>query len=80
MEIYYTPRNGSWLNVTEIELSVLQEQCLKRRIGAPQTLEKEIVAWEQQRNQEMAQVRWRFTTEDARIKLARLYPQPSILV
>ncbi len=80
LEIYYTPRNGSWLNVTEIELSVLQEQCLKRRIGDPQTLEKEIVAWEQQRNQEMAQVRWRFTTEDARIKLARLYPQPSILV
>lgn len=79
LEIYYTPRNGSWLNVTEIELGVLQEQCLKRRIGNAQILEQEITAWEQRRNQEMAKVHWRFTTEDARIKLARLYPQPSIL-
>ena len=55
--------------MTEIELSVLQEQCLKRRIGDAQTLEKEIAAIEQQRNQEMAQLVWRFITEDARIKL-----------
>jgi len=74
LEIYYTPRNGSWLNVTEIELSVLHQQCLKRRIDNPHTLELEIAAWQHQRNLEAAQVRWRFTTEDARIKLSHLYP------
>lgn len=74
-EIYYTPRNGSWLNVTEIELSVLHEQCLKRRIPNATFLEREIKIWQQQRNSEAAQVQWRFTTEDARIKLAHLYPK-----
>lgn len=74
LELYFTPRNGSWLNITEIELSVLQQQCLKRRIGDSQTLEKELAAWQEQRNSEDAQICWRFTTEDARIKLAHLYP------
>jgi DDE superfamily endonuclease len=74
LEIYYTPRNGSWLNVTEIELSILHEQCLKRRIGDANLLQSEIYKWQHQRNLEAAQVRWCFTTEDARIKLAHLYP------
>jgi hypothetical protein len=74
LELYFTPRNGSWLNITEIELSILQQQCLKRRIGDAQTLEKELAAWQKQRNQECSQIHWRFTTEDARIKLAHLYP------
>jgi hypothetical protein len=74
LEIYYTPRNGSWLNVTEIELSILHQQCLKRRIDNAPSLEREIEKWQHQRNLEAAQVQWRFTTEDARIKLAHLYP------
>ena len=73
LELYFTPRNGSWLNITEIELSILQQQCLKRRIGDAQTLEKELAAWQKQRNQECSQIHWRFTTEEARIKLAHLY-------
>lgn len=74
LELYFTPRNGSWLNITEIELSVLHQQCLKRRIGDAQTLEKELAAWQQQRNLRCSQIHWRFTTTDARIKLAHLYP------
>jgi len=77
VELCYTPRNGSWLNVTEIELSVLHQQCLDRRIGDPLTLAKELAAWQQQRNLEQAGVVWRFTTQDARIKLRRLYPNPA---
>lgn len=77
LELYYTPRNGSWLNVTEIELSVLHQQCLERRIGDPLTLAKELAAWQQQRNSEQAGIVWRFTTQDARIKLRRLYPNPA---
>ena len=77
LEVYYTPRNGSWLNVTEIELSVLHQQCLDRRIGDPLTLAKELAAWQQQRNLEQAGVVWRFTTQDARTKLRRLYPNPA---
>lgn len=74
LELYFTPRNGSWLNITEIELSVLHQQCLKRRIGDAQTLDKELAAWQQLRNLECSQIHWRFTTTDARIKLAHLYP------
>ena len=74
LEIHYTPRNGSWLNIAEIELSVLQRQCLDRRIPDDQTLEKELQAWQDERNQEHAQVHWRFSTQDARIKLHHLYP------
>ena len=74
LEIHYTPRNGSWLNVAEIELSVLGEQCLKRRIPDGDTLDTELAAWEARRNQDHSVVRWQFTTEDARVKLRRLYP------
>ncbi len=78
LELYFTPRNGSWLNITEIELSILREQCLKRRIGDAQTLDRELAAWQKQRNQECSQIHWRFTTEDARIKLSHLYPNPAV--
>jgi hypothetical protein len=77
LELFYTPRNGSWLNITEIELSVLRQQCLERRIGTDLTLNQELAAWQHQRNQEQAQVQWRFTTKDARVKLRRLYPNPA---
>jgi len=75
LEIHYTPRHGSWLNVAEIELSVLSQQCLDRRIATAAALQKEIQAWENERNASACQVQWRFTTEQARTKLAHLYPQ-----
>ena len=74
LEFHYTPKHGSWLNMAEIELSVLTRQCLERRIADKETLIQEIVAWEEVRNREAHTVNWRFTTEDARIKLKRLYP------
>lgn len=74
LEFHYTPKHGSWLNMAEIELSVLNRQCLNRRIPDPETLKLEIAAWEAQRNQQAARVDWRFTTADARLKLKRLYP------
>jgi hypothetical protein len=74
LEFHYTPKHGSWLNMAEIELSVLARQCLDRRIPDQETLKQEIAAWEEQRNQEGKIVDWRFTTVDARIKLKRLYP------
>ena len=75
LEIHYTPRNGSWLNVAEIELSVLARQCLDRRTGSRAQLQAEVAAWEQERNADGSRVEWRFTTEDARVKLRHLYPQ-----
>jgi len=75
LEIHHTPRNGSWLNVAEIELSVLSRQCLNRRIGSPEELHRELAAWQAERNAAKAAVQWRFTTDDARIRLRRLYPQ-----
>jgi hypothetical protein len=75
LEIVYTPRNGSWLNVAEIELSVLSRQCLDRRIGSAEELKRELAAWQRRRNAEASRVHWRFTVDDARIKLHRLYPQ-----
>jgi len=75
LEIHYTPRNGSWLNMAEIELSVVQRQCLSQRIGDTGHLRDELQAWEQTRNADGSTVQWRMTTEDARIKLRRLYPQ-----
>lgn len=69
----YTPVHGSWLNMAEIELSVLQRQCLDRRIPDQPTLHREVAVWEQQRNDAADTVDWRFTTDDARIKLKRLY-------
>lgn len=75
LEIHYTPRNGSWLNVAEIELSVLSRQCLNRRIGSPQELKRELAAWQEERNACGAAVTWRLTTSDARIRLRNFYPQ-----
>jgi hypothetical protein len=74
LEIHHTPKHGSWLNMAEIELSVLARQCLDRRIETREELEREVTAWEEERNERMVEVRWQFTTADARIKLRRLYP------
>lgn len=74
LEIHHTPVHGSWLNVAEIELAVLASQCLNRRIESRAELEREIAAWEEERNERQVGVRWRFTTADARIKLRHLYP------
>src|SRR6266496_2876311 len=75
LEIHYTPKHGSWLNMAEIELSVLSRQCLDRRIGKQAELEREVAAWQTKRNALLARINWRFTTADARIKLRRLYPR-----
>ena len=75
LEIHYTPKHGSWLNIAEIELSVLSRQCLDRRIPDKVTLQAEVTAWQERRNATGGTVDWRFTTEDARIKLKRLYPK-----
>lgn len=74
LEIHYTPKHGSWLNIAEIELSVLSRQCLDRRIEDPATLKREVTANQDRRNAARTSVNWRFTTADARIKLKRLYP------
>ncbi len=74
LEFCYTPKHGSWLNMAEIELSVLGRQCLDRRIPDMETLQKEIEAWQEDRNREETWIDWRFTTADARVKLRRLYP------
>jgi hypothetical protein len=74
LEIHHTPKHGSWLNMAEIELGVLNRQCLNRRISDRRTLEHEIAAWEKARDAETCKINWRFTTADARIKLKRLYP------
>ena len=75
LEIHYTPKHGSWLNIAEIELSALNSQCLDRRIPNIIQMRSETAAWERHRNNRAATINWRFTTEDARIKLKRLYPQ-----
>jgi len=75
LEIHHTPKHGSWLNIAEIELSVLTKQCLNRRIPDIEALHTETKAWEQDRNARQKGVNWQFTTQDARIKLKRLYPQ-----
>jgi transposase len=77
LEFHYTPKHASWLNMVEIELSVLSRQCLEGRIPDAQRLAREMGAWEQKRNEEGATVQWRFTASDAREKLARLYPAKS---
>ena len=74
LEIHYTPKHGSWLNGAEIELSTMNGQCLHRRIPDRETLEREGAAWEAERNALGGPVNWRFTTEDARVRLKRLYP------
>ena len=74
LEIHYTPKHGSWLNIAEIELSALSAQCLDRRIPDIETMRREVAAWQTHRNQRGAPINWRFSTEDARVKLTRLYP------
>jgi DDE superfamily endonuclease len=74
LELHYTPKHGSWLNIAEIALRVLQQQCLDRRIPDADTLTRDIAAWEHQRNVEQATIDWRFSVTDARKKLERLYP------
>jgi hypothetical protein len=74
LDFCYTPKHGSWLNMAEIELSVLGRQCLDQRIPDLDTLKREVAAWQDNRNHEETWVDWRFTTADARVKLQRLYP------
>lgn len=74
LEIHHTPVHGSWLNVAEIELSVLARQCLDRRIGSAAELRAEVATWTEARNADGNRVRWRFTTADARVRLRHLYP------
>jgi len=74
LEIHHTPKHGSWLNMAEIELSVLARQCLDRRLPDKAFLTAEAAAWEERRNTAQVQVNWQFTTADARIKLSKLYP------
>ena len=73
-DFVYTPKHGSWLNMAEIELNVLNGQCLNRRIDSLEEVQKEVTAWVKYRNNINAKINWQFTTEDARIKLLRLYP------
>jgi len=74
LEIHYTPKHGSWLNIAEISISILSKQCIHRRIDNIVTLNSEIVAWEHNYNSQIHSINWHFTTDDARIKLKRLYP------
>lgn len=73
-EIHYTPKHGSWLNIAELELSHLSRQCLDRRIEDQEKLKREVAVWERRRNPKEVKVNWQFTTENARIKLKKLYP------
>ncbi len=74
LEIHHTPKHGSWLNMAEIELSVLARQCLDRRLESIELLRQEVAAWESERNERQVEIKWQFTTAEARIKLHRLYP------
>ena len=75
LEIHYTPKHGSWLNIAEIELSLLTRQCLRQRIPNIEMLQQQTRAWSEKRNVKQKSVDWQFTCKDARIKLKRLYPQ-----
>ena len=77
LEIHYTPKHASWLNMVELEIGVLRGQCLDRRISERKTLTLEIAAWVKQRNKANAQIKWMFNTEKARNKLAHAYPDPA---
>jgi hypothetical protein len=77
LELHYTPKHGSWLNIAEIELSVFSRQCLDRRIGDEEMLKSEVKKLEEERNTACAKIEWRFTSEDARGKWHRLYPSTS---
>ncbi|MCA9068520.1 MAG: IS630 family transposase, partial [Planctomycetaceae bacterium] len=74
LEFHYTPKHGSWLNRAEIEIGVMNGQCLDRRIAQQSILADEVAAWEQRRNQDEAKIRWAFTVSDARVKLKKIYP------
>jgi len=74
LEFHYTPKHASWLNMVEIEIGVLRGQCLDRRIDDPKLLATEVAAWERQRNASRARINWMFTTDKARIKMGRAYP------
>ena len=74
LEFHYTPKHGSWLNMAEIEFSILGRECLDRRIPDKETMTQEIAAWVDERNEKRGQMQWRFTTQDARTKLRHLYP------
>jgi hypothetical protein len=76
LEIHHTPKHGSWLNIAENELSALTRQCLSRRIGTIENMASEVAAWDQARNRNGIRVNWRFSIEQARTKLHRVYPQP----
>ena len=78
LEIHYTPKHGSWLNMAEIEIGVMNGQCLDRRIPEQQIISEEVGAWEQQRNNDEAKIRWTFTVSDARVKLVKIYPSIKI--
>ena len=75
LEIHYTPKHGSWLDIAEIELNVMTRQCLSRRISSIDVLRSELAAWEGERNNGKSKVNWQFTTKDARIKLVSPYPE-----
>jgi len=77
LRFHYTPKHASWLNMAEIEFSVLERQCLGRRLPSREHVAREVGAWETERNRTRATVTWRFTTADARIKMHRFYPSPS---
>ena len=74
LDIHYTPKHGSWLNMAEIELSVMKGQCLDRRIPDIATMQRQVAAWENDRNNSARKITWQFTTPEARVKLKRLYP------
>ena len=74
LEVHHTPKHGSWLNMAEIELSVLARQCLDQRLDSSEKVRQETEAWEFERNEQQVEIKWQFTTADARIKLHRLYP------
>lgn len=74
LEWHYTPEHGSWLNIAEIELSILKRQCLRGRMSDIGTVRRQVAAWQAERNEKQPAIDWRFTTDDARIKLKRLYP------
>ncbi len=74
LEIHYTPKHGSWLNMAELELSALQRQCLRQRLSDRAAMEREVAAWADRRNDQTRRIDWQFATEDARTKLRRLYP------
>ena len=74
LEVHYTPKHGSWLNMAEIELSVLARPCLSERMNDKENLQKQVAAWQERRNASTVTIDWRFTTDDARIRLKKLHP------